>query len=465
MNAPLRSNPFLSGNFAPVRSEDEFPDLPIEGEIPSALAGTLYRNGPNPQFEPRDPDHHWFAGDGMIHAFRFAGGRASYRNRYVRTPRWGLEYAAGRSLFGTFGNPLTTDPSVIGKDSGVANTNIVWHAGRLLALEEGHQPFALDPESLAPHGYVPYAGRANRFTAHPKTDPETGELVFFGYMAGEGYFSSEVAYGVVNAAGKVTRLDTFRAPFASMIHDFFVTKNHAAFPVLPLTGSLARAMKGGPALAWEPEKGSHVGVMRRDAGVESIRWFTTDPCYVFHPMNMWEEGGNLHVHAMQYERAPLFPDADGERGADSPARLAHWTIDLAGKSDTIARAYIDDLPGEFPRVDERRAGLPYRHGWFAAATRDSRVVGFDSLAHVDFATGARTVYAFADGYVPGEPVFVPRGIEEGDGWILSVVWRGREDKSDVCVFEARDLARGPVGFARLPRRVPFGFHGNWVASC
>ncbi|HEX3430359.1 MAG TPA: carotenoid oxygenase family protein [Rhizomicrobium sp.] len=469
MNAPLRTNAFLDGNYAPVRSEDAFAELPITGEMPRALLGTLYRNGPNPQFEPRDPGHHWFAGDGMIHAFRFVDGKVSYFNRYVRTPRWELEHAAGRSLFGTFGNPLTSDPSVGGQDSGVANTNIVWHANRLLALEEAHQPFELDPETLAPRGAIPYAGRANRFTAHPKTDPETVELVFFGYMAGEGFFSDQVAYGVANAAGKVTRLDTFAAPFPSMIHDFFVTKNYVAFPVLPLAGNLARAMHGGPAFAWEPEKGSHVGVMRRDAGVESMRWFTTDPCYVFHPMNMWEEGGRLHVHAMQYERAPLFPDAQGKQVPAAPARLAHWTMDLdgdpAGASGTVKRETIDDLAGEFPRFDERRAGLPYRHGWFAAGTRDRTLTGFDALAHIDFASGARNLHEFAAGDVPGEPVFVPRGSEEGDGWILSVVYRSAEDRSDVCVFEARDIARGPVGLARLPRRVPFGFHGNWVPSC
>ena len=167
MNALLRQNPFLAGNYAPVRSEDAFSDLAIVGEVPRALSGTLYRNGPNPQFDPRDPNHHWFAGDGMIHSFRFADGKVSYLNRYVRTPRWELENAAGQSLFGTFGNPLTSDPSVVGKDSGVANTNIVWHGGRLLALEEAHQPFELDPDSLAPRGYIPYAGGANRFTAHP----------------------------------------------------------------------------------------------------------------------------------------------------------------------------------------------------------------------------------------------------------------------------------------------------------
>jgi carotenoid cleavage dioxygenase len=360
---------------------------------------------------------------------------------------------------------LTSDPSVFEKDGGVANTNIVWHARRLLALEEGHQPFELDPQSLAPRGYIPYAGRANRFTAHPKTDPETGELVFFGYMAGEGFFSEDVAYGVVDAVGKVTRLDIFAAPFASMIHDFFVTKNYVGFPVLPLTGNLERAMKGGPPIAWEPEKGSHIGVMPRGAGTESMRWYTTDPCYLFHPMNMWEEGDRLHVHAMEYARAPLFPDPDGTRVPASPARLSHWTMDLAAGSGTIARKFIDDLAGEFPRFDERRAGLPYRHGWFVARSGADDRIGFDSIAHIDFATGTRNVHTFSAGDAPGEPVFVPRGADEGDGWILSVVYRGAENRSDICVFEARDIAGGPVGIARLPRRVPFGFHGNWVASC
>lgn len=465
MNAALRLNPYLSGNFAPIQSEDDFADLPVAGEIPRELHGTLFRTGPNPQYPPRDPNHHWFSGDGMIHAFQFADGKASYRNRYVRTPRWTVEHAAGRSLFGTFGNPLTSDPSVIGTDAGVANTNIISHAGRLLALEEVHQPFELDPQSLAPRGYRPYAGSANRFTAHPKTDPQTGELVFFGYMAGEGFFSDRVAYGTVDSTAQVTRLDTFAAPFPSMIHDFFVTRNYVAFPVLPLTGNLARAMQGGPPFAWEPEKGSHIGVMRRDAGVETMRWFTTDPCYVFHPMNMWEEDGRLHVHVMQYERAPLFPDAAGARVKTVPARLAHWRIDLDGTSNTVRREVIDDLAGEFPRFDERRAGLSYRHGWFAARARDMDEMGFDSLAHVDFARGTRHVHSFPKGDAPSEPVFAPHGPGEGEGWILSVVYRGAENRSDLAIFDAGDIARGPVGLVKLPRRVPFGFHGNWVASC
>src|SRR6185295_14374672 len=110
---------------------------------------------------------------------------------------------AGKSLFGTFGNPMTSDPSVIGKESGVGNTNIIWHAGKLLAVEEGHQPFEMDPKTLASKGYVPYAGDAGRFTAHPKIDPETGEMVFFGYGVGGAFFGDEIVYGVVDRHGKV----------------------------------------------------------------------------------------------------------------------------------------------------------------------------------------------------------------------------------------------------------------------
>jgi len=462
MNAPVRINPYLTGNFAPIGSEDDFADLKIKGEIPKGLHGSYYRNGPNPQFEPRDPNHHWFAGDGMIHAFHIADGKASYLNRYVHTNKYVVEKKAGRSVFGTFGNPMTTDPEFVGQDSGVGNTNIVWHGNRLLALEEGHNPFEMDPVTLESRGYRDYAGKAMRFTAHPKMDPETGEMVFFGYSAGPGFFSENVGFGVADKTGKVTRLDMFKAPFCSMIHDFFVTRNYAMFPVLPLTGDLTRAMNGKPAFAWEPDKGSHIGVLRRDAPIETMQWFTTDACYVFHPMNMWEDGDKIYADVMQYENAPLFPNADGSPGKQAGARLARWTFDLSGKTNTVKREYIDDMKGEFPRLDERRAGLSYHHGYFAADSQGGNKVLFDSIAHIDFKTGKKIVHTFEDGF-PGEPVFVPRSANapEGDGWLVATVYRPGDDRSDLAVFDAGDISKGPIGLAELPRRIPFGFHGNW----
>jgi len=462
MDGDVRINPYLAGNFAPVRSEDDF-DLAVKGEIPAGLRGALFRIGPNPQFEPRDPNHHWFGGDGMVHGFYVADGKVSYRNRYVRTPKWELEHEHGRSLFGSFGNPMTTDPLAHGNEGGVANTNIVWHAGKLLALEEGHHPFAMDPRTLASKGYDrEFKGKV---TAHPKLDPKTGEMVWFAYGVGQMPLSAGMSYGVTAADGSLVRRQDFQAPFACMVHDFMVTENHALFPILPLTASLERAMSGKPAFAWEPEKGSYVGVMRRDADVSTIRWFNTEACYVFHPLNSWEEDGKIHCDVMRYDVAPLFPYADGRPGAKSAARLVRWTFDLNGASDAIQETKLDDLDGEFPRVDPRVETLKHRHGWYAADPTASGTVKQCAIAHLDLSTGKRQVYELNGGDLTSEPVFVPRAADaaEGDGWLTAVIWRAAENRSDLAIFEAQDVAKGPIAIAEMPRRVPFGFHGNWAA--
>lgn len=462
MDGDVRINPYLSGNFAPVRSEDDF-DLEVVGEIPAGLKGTLYRTGPNPQFDPRG-DYHWFSGDGMIHAFHVEGGKVTYRNRYVRTPKWELENSQGRSLFGSFGNPMTTDPIAMGKDSGVANTNIVHHAGRLLALEEGHMPFEVAERTLESRGYV--ADYRGKVTAHPKVDPKTGEMIWFGYGVGEMPLSAGMSYGVTDAAGKVVRRDDFQAPFAAMVHDFMVTENYVLFPILPLTASLERAMSGKPAFAWEPEKGGRVGVMRRAGDVASIRWFNVEACYVFHPMNAFEQDGKIIADVMRYDAAPLFPNADGSPGQKTAARLVRWTLDLAGGSDAIKEEPLDDLDGEFPRFDERQSGLGYRHGWYAADPSGAKTIKQTAIAHLDLKSGKRQVYELNGGDMTSEPVFTPRSADaaEGDGWVTAVVWRAAENRSDFLVFEAQDIAKGPIAIAKLPRRVPFGFHGNWVAG-
>jgi carotenoid cleavage dioxygenase-like enzyme len=452
-------NPFLAGNYAPVRSEDDF-DLKVTGQIPAGLNGALYRTGPNPQFAPRGA-YHWFTGDGMVHGFFIEDGKARYRNRWVRTPKWQAENAAGRALYGSFGQPA--EPGAPLTDGGVANTNIVPHAGRLYALEEAHEPYEMNPKTLETGAYGKTGGR---FTAHPKIDPVTGEMVWFAYSAGSVPLNNQIDYGLTDANGKVVRRDRFDAPYCSMIHDFMVTERHVVFPVLPLTGSVERVMRGANPFAWEPDKGSFLAVMRRDASVETIRWFEAPVAYVFHPMNAFEVGSLIHCDVMEYPHAPLFPAADGSELARAPAVLVRWTIDLDAPTGVVRRTQLDDMPGEFPRLDERRACLDYRHGYFAAYRRGSEVHGFDSVAHIDLLTGAKSVHEFAEGDVPGEPVFVPRTVDaaEGDGWLLSVVYRAQSDTSDLVILDAQDVAGDPVAIVHVPRRTPFGFHGNWMAS-
>jgi carotenoid cleavage dioxygenase-like enzyme len=454
-------------NRAPIPLECDAPFLKVQGELPRELNGTLYRNGPNPQFEA--PGAHWFVGDGMLHAFQLENGRASYRNRWVRTSKWQAEHDAGRALFGGFGRKLPGAPASTVGDSGVANTNIVFHAGRLLALEEGHLPIEIEPGTLAARGPCNYGGSiAGPFTAHPKIDPVTGEMVFFGYNAA-GPFTPALSFGSVNATGMVTRFDRFEAPYASMVHDFVVTENHLLFPVLPLTGSLERAMGGRPPYAWEPEKGAYVGVMKRKGAASDIVWFRAEGCYVFHVMNAWEEGNRIIADVMQCEEAPLFshPDGSPTDPTKSRARLCRWTFDLSGNTDRFTQVYLDDLAGEFPRIDERRAGLVSHHGWYACANPDLPM--FDALSgvvHVDGRGSCLGQYLLPAGDTISEAVFVARGDDaaEGDGWLLAVVWRARENRSDLAVFNATEVEAGPVALVQLGHRVPDGFHGNWVGA-
>src|SRR6185437_937675 len=186
------------------------------------------------------------------------------------------------------------------------------------------------------------------------------------------------------------------------------------------------------------------GVMARDADVSTIRWFNTGACYVFHPLNAWEEGDKLFADVMRYDVAPLFPNADGSPGARAAARLVRWTFDLAGASDAIHEQPLDDLDGEFPRVDPRVETRKHRHGWYACDPGHAQTIKQSAIAHLDFASGKRQLFEFEPGDSTSEPVFAPRpgGTEEGDGWLTAVVWRAAEDRSDLVIFEATDIARG-----------------------
>jgi len=471
VNAEKQTNAhFFTGNYAPLTEEHDIAVLDIEGTLPKGLSGSLYRVGPSPQYAPRDDNYHWFSGDGMVHAFHIGLGKVSYSNRWVRTPKWQLEHEAGRALFGTFGNPATSDPLAQGRNGGTANTSMLWHGGRLFALEESHQPFELDAVTLASKGHQSFGDRVtSRCTAHPKLDPESGELHFFAYSP-DGPCSPTMLYGVMDKHCEVTQLQSFTAPHASMAHDFMVTCGHVLFPVTPLTLSVERAMRGKPLLAWDAAKRTHVGVMRRGSAADTLRWFDADACHVFHVMNAWDEGDTIVAYVMQSDTAPGLPDTEGRPGDPQAmaARLCRWTFDMAGKGTGFQREHLDDLAAEFPRIDERYTGRRNRYGFYTChatsrARDDSESVLYDSLARFDFDTGERSMHTLAHGDVVSEPVFVPRAADaaEGDGWLLAVAWREHEKRSDLLVFDARNLAGGPVAVARLPHRVPFGFHGSW----
>ena len=462
----MPEHPMLTGGYAPIQMECDVADLVVEGEIPLSLNGIFYRNGPNPQYAPRG-NYHWFAGDGMIHAFRIENGRVSYKNRWVRTVKWNKEREAGISLFGAM-NPFDRDESVQGIETdGLANTNIIWHGNKLLALEEGHAPFELDPYTLESIGPCSFSDRLKGpMTAHPKIDPETGEMLFFGYNV-DGALSEKMSFHVVDNDGRLTRSEFFEAPFPAMVHDFITTRDYVIFPIMPLTGSIDRAMKGLPVYAWEPEKGSHVGVMPRSGSVDDLRWFTSDAAFVFHPMNAYAKEDIITCDVCQFGQAPMFPFADGRPGdpAKSFAQLTRWTLDFGSETETYDVELLDDRKCEFPRLDERFAGLQYRFGYMACDSRPKEKAGlFNAIARVDHLTGKTTMHELPLGCATNEPIFVPTSSDskEGEGVLLANVFDASRNSSHLLVLDAENVEAEPLAIAYLDHRVPFGFHGNWM---
>ncbi len=466
MANPFPDHPNLVGGFEPLRMECTVDDMIVDGKVPDDLSGVFFRNGPNPQYAPRG-DYHLFAGDGMVHGFYIRDGKIGYKNRWVRTVKWRKEHEAQRALFGAF-NPMENDPSVQGvQTDGLANTNVVWHGNRLLALEEAHAPFELNPmtlESVGPHSY---GGKlSGPMTAHPKIDYQTGEMFCFAYNA-DGMISDQMTFFVIDKDGNLTRSESFAAPYASMVHDFMVTDKHVLFPIMPLTGSMERAMSGAPVYAWEPDKGVHIGVMPRDGSVADLKWFQGDPSFMFHPMNAHTNGDKIVCEVCEFEEAPLFPLPDGTPGDPAKAipRLTRWTFDLAANTSSYKSERLNDVACEFPRLDERYTGRDYRYGYMACDLGPQwKVGGFNAIARYDRQTDRLDMYDVGDGCATNEPVFVPRSeaSAEGEGYLLANVYDANRNATHLVILDAENVADGPLATAYLDHRVPFGFHGNWM---
>jgi len=448
---PDRALPFhMTGNYAPVLDEVEAVDLPVEGALPPELCGRYVRNGANPK---HGPTAHWFAGDGMLHGIRLRDGRAEwYRNRWVRT----------RALEGA----PRLDPTTGTMDLtvGLANTHVVRHAGRILALEEGSFPNEVTGEldTLGPYDF----GGLLRTpcTAHPHVCAETGEMHFFGYQLIAPPF---VTYHVADADGNLVHSQPIDVPGPTMVHDFAISRNYAIFLDMPVVFDLDAALRGDMPFGWDEGYGARVGLLHRERARhgEQPRWFDVDPCYVFHVVNAWDEpgvhGDVVHLDAGRHESM-------WRGGTDrfEPSYLHRWRFDLG--AGVVHEAQLDDVDHAFPRIDDRRTGLRNRFAW-AVAPRDPSARGADAasvLVKYDLATGARTHHDAGPSAAVGEPVFVPAADASGEdeGWLLTYVHDDATGRSSFVVLDARDLAAAPVATVALPQRVPRGFHGSWFAD-
>lgn len=478
------TNPYLEGGFAPIAQEYTLTDLEVSGTIPDYLDGRYLRNGPNPVGEIDPAFYHWFIGDGMVHGVRLRDGKAEwYRNRYVRGPQ------TARALGETPPGGRHVGASGIG-----ANTNVIGHAGRTFALIEGGISNYELTEELDTVGACDFDGTLpGGYTAHPKRDPDTGELHAVSYAFNRG---NTVQYSVIGADGRARRTVDIEVTGSPMMHDFSLTENHVVFYDLPVTfdprqvaeGTVPRGLRlpvrlilsaligrvriPDPITArlpmpkssmrtmpyrWNPKYPARLGVMPRDGGNGDVRWFDVEPCYVFHPMNAYDDGDTIVLDVVRH---PKMFDTDLQGPNEGPPTLDRWTVDLAdGK---VRESRFDDRAQEFPRVDERRVGRRHRFG-YAVRVGDDTAAESALLKH-DLVGGTTQARSFGAGKQLGEFVFQSSGPDAGedDGVLMGFVYDSATDRSELAILDAETL--DTVASVQLPHRVPAGFHGNWVPT-
>ena len=471
--------PAFTGFFKPERWESDIFDCEVEGEVPTSLDGAFFRVQPDPQLPPKLNNDIAFNGDGAISQFRIKGGRVDFRHRYVRTDKFRLEHEEGKALFAAYRNPIDDDPRVKGRYRGTANTNAIAYGGKLFALKEDSPPVAMDPFTMETEGYYDFAGAmdAPTFTAHPKVDPITGNLCAFSY-ATEGLCTKGVIYWEFAANGELLRKIPFEAPYYCMMHDFGVTQDYAVFHIVPSIGSWDRLEKGMPHFGFDTTLPVYLGVLPRNGDGTDIRWFQAPNLFASHVMNAFNDGTKVYFDTPEAKNNmfPFFPDVHGApfNPREAASFITRWTVDMnSNGTEFESRERLTTSMGEFPKIDERYATLPYRHGWMLVqdmskpvdvpAGKSAGGLMMNTLGHLDHATGTtHTWWAGATSSLQ-EPAFVPKSAEsgEGEGWIVAVCNRLEEWRSDLLMFDALRIEDGPVATVKLPLRLRTGLHGNW----
>ena len=460
-------NKYLEGNYTPVNEERvvQFEDMKVIGEMPSDLHGSYVRNGPNNQFQPLGR-YHRYDGDGMLHGIYFKDGRATYRNKWIRTICFEEEVSAGRAQWGGMLDPRRVDrPDMPLKDT--ANTDVVMHAGKLICLWYiSGDPYLVDPVTLEPLGMPNFRGnRATKISAHSKTDESTDEFIFFDYNRDFPYMH----HGVVNKKGEMIAFTPVELPGPRMPHDMWITRKHTILHDLPLIWDEEAYKSGRVKLKFEENWPTRFGVIPRYGGAEEVRWYEFNPCYILHTINAWEEGDWLHMTGCR-----IHPNHDAQGNPDLSsittimarhgldARLYAWSVNL--KSGATKEGMIDDKwNGEFPTWNNSTMGTHMKYAYCAEINHEP-AMNFSGLIKFDLDTGASEYYSEGPDYNYSEAPFAPAATAtaEDHGYVISFVRNRQAEQSEVHIFDAQNISDGPVCKLILPCRVPEGFHATWA---
>jgi carotenoid cleavage dioxygenase-like enzyme len=408
--------------------------------------------------------------------FRIKDGRVSFKSRFVRNERYIAQEKAGRILFPMYRNPYLDDPSVKGLSRGTHNTHIIHHNGRLLALKEDSPPAAMDLHTLETTDPVyRFDGQlqSETFTAHPKLDSETGNMVAFGYEA-RGHGTHDVNVFEYTPDGKKVWEAWVQVPYVGMLHDFAVTQRYIVLYAIPLQLDEEQMKRGGIHWSWNPGQPTYFGFFRRGGDGKDIRWIKGPERSATHVMGAFDDGKKLivDVEMSLSNPFPFMPMRDGSRwdpvkGASRITRLSADVSRKTPKEYGIETLYQHHL-GALPRQDDRYNTVPYRIGFLPCPDPDPKDPNkrpSACWARFDHQTRATQLYRAEEGATLAEACFAPRSRDapEGSGYLMGVASHGPQGgRADLVILDAEHLDQGPVATVRLPTRICGQIHGWWV---
>lgn len=467
----LAADPWLAA-FQGVDGDLSTDALTIEGRIPAGLRGTLYRNGPALFERDGVRYHHPFDGDGMVQAYRFTDRGVSHRGRFVRTGKFLAESERGRFLYPGFGTALGKQgfAATGGPDAfNPANTSVVAHAGRLLALWEGGSAYELDPVTLDTRGPVTWRPdlKAMPFSAHPKIERD-------GTLWNMGAGPNALMVYRIGADGKLAQAELVKVPGLIMNHDFAISRRHLVCVIPAMRLDLDKLRSGASfldAMAFPASAPMRVLVIDKN-DLARQREFELPPGFLFHFGNAWEDAsGVLRFDYVHHADASVLTEglSGTMRGdklslRDRTAHSTHVAIDLdRGTIRTHA------LPGivEFPRIDPRRVGERNRHLWHGMAIgAGAGTLHLNAVVRDDLVAESRDVYRFEEQSVVEEHIVVPdpASDREAAGWLVGCTFDVKTRRTAVNIFDALELAQGPIARAWLPYGLPVGFHGHFASA-
>jgi carotenoid cleavage dioxygenase len=381
----------------------------------------------------------------------------------VRTDAFGREEDAGRALWRGIMEPsLSNPPGAPEKDT--ANTDVVFHRGRLLALwYRCGAPYALDPATLDTLHAEDFGGALRSpVSAHAKVDDETGELFFFHY----GMHRPFLHYGVAGPDRRLRHFVPVELPGPRLPHDMAITRRFAVLMDLPLHPDPDAAKRGRHRIVFDRERPARFAVLPRLGAPDAVRWFEAEPCYIYHVINAWEDGEAIVLDVCRVKE----PQPPALRTSPLAQMLAYLRLDAHAqryrfdlRTGEVRETTIDDDNVEFPTIDRRRTGRRTRYG-YAMHISDEPTLRFDGVVRYDLERDGRSVHWFGPGRWGSEAAFAPRAgaTAEDDGYLVSIVRDEREGATEAVVLDAASLERGPLARVRVPAPVPLGFHATWA---